>query len=83
MEVINGINVAKKTLKSYVGHYTFSEFTIDVTLKDNRLSFLVLAEEQKPFIIYAKLYAHIFAKVIDLQVSFKHNNYAATSLIIH
>jgi len=28
MDVINGINVAKKTLKSYVGHYTLSEFTI-------------------------------------------------------
>jgi len=83
MDVINGVTVAKNTLKSYVGHYSFSDFTIDVTLKDNRLSFLASGEGQEPFIIYAKSDTHFFAKAIDLQASFKHDNYAAPSLIIH
>ena len=84
MEVINGIAVTEGTLKNYVGHYKFSEFSIDVMLKGNRLSFLASGEGQEPFILYAKSDTHFFAKVIDLQASFKHNDNDATpSLIIH
>ncbi|MDX1538908.1 serine hydrolase [Arsukibacterium sp.] len=84
MEAINGIAVTESTLKNYVGHYTFSNFSIDVMLKDGRLSFLASGEGQEPFILYAKSDTHFFAKVVDLQVSFKHNdNGSAPSLIIH
>jgi len=84
MEVINGIAVTEGTLENYVGHYTFSEFSIEVMLKDNRLSFLASGEGQEPFILYAKSDTQFFAKVVDLQASFKHNvNGAAPSLIIY
>lgn len=82
MAVINGIAVTEGTLKNYVGHYKFSEFSIEVMLKDNRLSFLASGEGQEPFILYAKSDTHFFAKVVDLQASFKHND-ATSSLVIH
>jgi len=83
MDDINGITVAENTLKNYVGHYKFSEFAIDVVLKDNKLSFLASGKGQEPFTIYAKSDTRFFAKIIDLQATFKRNDDAAPSLIIH
>ena len=84
MDVINGISVASSTLKNYVGHYKFAEFSIDVVLQGNKLSLLASGKGQSAFIIYAKSDTHFFAKIIDLQATFKRNDDdLAPSLIIH
>jgi len=83
METINGIAVSKSTLSDYVGQYVFPDFSVEVELKDDRLSLLVSGEGQEAFTIYAKSDSEFFAKVIDIQINFERKgNDIAPSLIL-
>jgi len=71
MSTINGINVASNILEKYIGQYNFSGFTLNVDIKDNRLSLLASGEGQEAFTLYAKSDVNFFAKVFEAEFAFK------------